>query len=159
MSSAVARRLILAGAAAVSAMLAVAILIAPALGFRWDPFDRADRRIADLEARLARAEAAADASARLALAQADLSGRLESHHRTTSAATQVVADVAVTSLESPDADIPLPLDRAARLRDADRRLCGLAPELCASAPAQPPGRGDHAVPTADPSRGADPVGS
>ena len=71
------RRLLLVGAAVPLAGLAAVVLIAPALGFRWDPFDRADRRISDLETRLAHAEAAAAASTHLARAEADQAVRVD----------------------------------------------------------------------------------
>ncbi|MBU1324084.1 MAG: hypothetical protein KJ676_02480 [Alphaproteobacteria bacterium] len=136
------------GVAVAAAALLVVLGLAPALGFRWDPFDRASRRIAALEVRLAQAEAAAAASSRLARAEAEQSVRLEHHHRRTAAATTIVADLTAAVRESPDAHLPLPPDRAARLRDADRRLCGLAPDLCDAPEDQSAGGRDDAVPTA-----------
>ncbi|HEV2082478.1 MAG TPA: hypothetical protein VGR32_08480 [Brevundimonas sp.] len=141
------RRLLLSGGALALAGVVTVLLVAPALGFRWDPFNRADRRISELEARLQRAEAAASAAARLAAEEAAQGARLETHYRTKADADRVVADLAVMSTEASDARQPLSPDRAARLRDADRRLCGLAPELCRPTP-QPPGRHHDAVPPA-----------
>lgn len=147
MSPAAFRRLGVGGSVAAAALLVVLVL-APALGFRWDPFDRASRRIAKLEARLAQAEATAVVSSRLARAEADQSVRLEHHHRRTAEATTIVADLTAAATESPDADLPLPPDRAARLRDADRRLCELAPDLCDAPHDQPAGGRDDAMPAA-----------
>jgi hypothetical protein len=144
----------LAAVAALGLFVAVA---APALGFRWDPYDRTARRLAEVEVRLAEAEtAAADATA-LARAEADQAVRIDRHHRTVAEAARVAADF--TSHLGALADVEtLSADRAARLRDADRRLCALSPELCAAA-AQPAGRGDDAVPPADAPGRADTGGS
>lgn len=122
----------------------------PALGFRWDPFDRSSRRIEALERDLSQARAGEDAAVRVASAEAAQSARLEIHHLRMTKADRVVADVAVQSNEAPDAQTPLPSDRAARLRDSDRRLCGLAPDLCSHVAASDPAGGrDPAVPVAD----------
>ena len=155
MTAAALRRLLLRGVAATSVAMAAVVLCAPALGFRWDPFDRAHRRISDLEVRLARAKEAAQAASRLAAAEADQAARLDVHHRTSAAAAQVVADLVVQSTESKDARQSLPPDRAARLHDADRRLCGLAPDLCAVGAPQPAVGGDAALSTADPAGSSD----
>ena len=152
------RRLLLTGAATVLACAAAVVLAAPALGFRWDPFDRAKRRISDLEARLAQVEAAAAAAARLARAEADQAVRVEFHHRRSADAARVVADLIAHSTESPDARLPLPADRAARLHDADRRLCGLAPDACAAGAPQPSDGGDGVLSPPDVAGNADPGG-
>lgn len=143
--------------AAVAALGLFVTLAAPALGFRWDPFDRTAKRLAGVEARLAAAEIAATQASALARAEADQAVRVDRHHRTVAAAARVAADF--TSHSGIPADVePLPADRAARLHDADRRLCALAPDLCAAAP-QPSGRGDDALPPADAAGRADTGGS
>jgi hypothetical protein len=122
----------------------------PALGFRWDPFDRSARRIEALERDLVRARANTDAAVRVAAAEASQSRRIEDHHARVAGATGIAADVAAQSQEATDAQTSLPRDRAARLRDADRRLCGLAPDLCGSpAAAEPALDRDDALPAPD----------
>lgn len=148
MSAALVRKLAF-GAAAAGVCVGVVAAGAPMLGFRWDPFDRAARRIAHLEARLEQADSASIAYAAVAEAEARQSARLEAHQRRAIQATEVVSDLSRQAQEAPDAEHPLSPDRVDRLRDADRRLCGLVPELCvADAAAQPPGVGDHAMPPA-----------
>lgn len=143
--------------AAVGALGLFVAVAAPALGFRWDPFDRKAKRLVEVEARLAVAEAAASRATALARAEADQAVRVDRHHRTAAAAARVAADF--TPRFGIPADVePLPADRAARLHDADRRLCALASDLCA-APAEPADGGDGAVPTADPAEPPDASGS
>ncbi|MBX9576665.1 MAG: hypothetical protein K2X07_13620 [Caulobacteraceae bacterium] len=156
MNPATLRRLLvpLAAAAALGLFVTVA---APALGFHWDPFDRTAKRLAAMEARLADAEKAATQATALARAEADQAVRVDRHHSTVAEAARVAADF--TSHSGTPADVEsLPADCAARLHDADRRLCALAPDLCA-AEAQPAGRGDVAVPPADPAEPPDAGGS
>lgn len=150
MSPALIRRLAI-GSAVVAACLGAAVLLAPSLGFRWDPFDRTARRLETLETELIRARAAASSAAAVADAEARQAVRVEAQHRRMTQAAAVAADHALHAQEAADADQTLPPDRAARLRDADRRLCGLAPNLCAAdAEAQPASGGDHPVSSADP---------
>lgn len=151
MTPAVVRRVLLR-LAIIGLILSVLIaLLAPELGFRWDPFDLSQRRISRLESQLAEARTAASASERRAGAGAAQSARVETHQSRVTEATRVVVDVVAQAPESPDALHPLAPDRAARLRDADRRLCGVAPDLCgADATPDPADGGDRALPAADP---------
>jgi len=52
-------------------------------------------------------------------------------HETLSAARTVTVRATTLAERAPDADDPIDPARADRLRDADRRLCGLVPDLCA----------------------------
>lgn len=139
------------GVALAAACVAVVAVTAPALGFVWDPFDRSARRVAALEARLAVAESASATHAAVAQAERDQSHRLDAAHRRNSQAVRTAADHSLQALEAPDADHPLAADRADRLHRADRRLCSLAPDLCAAdARPQRSGAGDLAVSVAGP---------
>lgn len=128
-------------------LLAGAILwIGHGLGLRWDPFDLAQRRITAAETRadIARADAAARAlEVEGADAQAE---RLDRQTRQTLAADRITAVAASDARSAHDASTPLDPDRAARLRDHDRRLCDLARAVCQPAPAHPAEDSDDAVP-------------
>lgn len=73
-----------------------------------------------------------------------------------SAAEAVAADAAHESQSAEDADEPLDLARADRLRAADERLCKLAPAACAVAAGRNASRGEGPVLAADPAAPAQP---
>lgn len=124
------RALTPAGWLALSAAgLAVAALVLGGLGFRWDPFDLDRRRLdrAEMRAIDARAEAAvrrAEASA-----QAGQVARLDTAMRTSVALERATFRSLQDARTADDASEPLPADRVDRLRDHDRELCRLAPDL------------------------------
>lgn len=128
------------------ATVAAGAVVLGGLGFRWDPF-QLDRRRAD-RAEQAAAVAAAEAAARSAEAegQAGQVARLDAAVRTTVALERATARSLETARTADDASVPLPPDRARRLRDHDRELCRLAPDLlgCPAAP-DPAGDGEPAV--------------
>lgn len=111
-------------------------LLLGSLGFRWDPFDLAQRRAerAEAAADLARAEATARAAE--AEGQSGQVARLDAAHtiiRRTEAATTPILLEARTAH---DADLPLSPDRLDRLRAHDDELCRITPDLggCTAAP-------------------------
>jgi len=135
-----------AWAALAVAAAAALVLFAHSLGFRWDPFDRAGRRLAAAEARAAAAEADAAARRLEREGAAAQDRRLDIHHQQALALARATARAEAGARSAHDADQPLDPDRVRRLSDHDRQLCGLAPAVCAAAPARLAGGGDHAVP-------------
>jgi hypothetical protein len=117
-------RLMLLGAA-------LAILISAAGGFYWKGrHDDAAQQRPKIEAAAAKA-----AVANLETQGAEGSAqRVEIVVRQRDAANSVVAQLIPKALKSEDADAPLDPDRAARLLDADARLCDAAPTLGGCAP-------------------------
>lgn len=79
--------------------------------------------------------AAAGASAEAEVARQAVV-RIDEMSRRAAQTMQVTREHATSALEAPDANTPLSGDRAARLFDADRRLCELNSQLegCASIP-------------------------
>ncbi|WP_292114644.1 hypothetical protein [Brevundimonas sp.] len=132
--------------AALVLALGAALLLAHGLGFRWDPFDRAARRLAAAEARATAAES--DAAARRLEREAAVtqSRRLDIHHQQALALERATARAEAGARNAHDAEHPLDPDRIGRLSDHDRRLCDLAPEVCAAAPAGPAVGGDEPLP-------------
>lgn len=96
------------------------------------------------EARLDRAEgrvdrAASDASARGLEAQgnAEQVRRTEAYGDIRVRVEAATAESITKARSAPDATDPLAADRAARLRDHDRRLCNIAPAGCPASPDAP----------------------
>jgi hypothetical protein len=76
--------------------------------------------------RVAAAQAQAMAAGLETLGARQTARRVEVVVRQRDAAAAVVSDIAAKALLAEDAHAPLDPDRAARLRDADRRLCDQA---------------------------------
>lgn len=126
------------GWALAAAVAGGAMLIAlHGLGFRWDPFGLAERRLRTAEARTA--GAVADASARRLEVEAlnRQTRRLEEVHRQSVAVARLTARTTTQARSAHDADIPLDPSRAARLAGHDRELCDLAPSVCGAATTDP----------------------
>lgn len=132
-------------------MLAVAlvliVVIGRGVGLRWDPFDIEGRK---LEAARTRAETLdRDLFAR----RLEIEGRqaqarqMERRHQTLNAVAATTARTLEGTEQADDAGILLEADRANRLRDHDRELCRLAPEICRSATTGPAGSGGPALST------------
>jgi hypothetical protein len=141
--------------AAVAAVVAFVLLI-QALGFRWDPFDRAGRRIDAAEARAAMAEA--DAAARRIEAEgaAVQARHLETHHQQALELGRATARARAGARSANDAEQSLDPARAARLAEHDRELCLIAPGICVAAAAEPAAGGDHLLPAGPAAGAADP---
>jgi hypothetical protein len=118
------------------ALLAV-LLLAFALAARWwdgltawlpwsdeSRLDRAHVRLEQVRTDLAAREAQVQALERQA-ASAHAAQETLTQARTITARASTLAETA------PDAETEIDPDRADRLRDADRRLCALSPDLCA----------------------------
>ena len=131
--------------AALIALAAIILCIAFTAGW-WDGL------IAGLpwsdESRLERAEARLDQTrTELATREAEIAA-LERQAQQTAAVHQTLTQVraatarATTLAETaPDATDPIDPARADRLRDADRRLCELSPDLCSDPAPQPAAAG------------------
>jgi hypothetical protein len=124
--------------------------LAGGLGFRWDPFDRAERRREAAVARAARAEGAEQARSLEVEGGRELLRRREVQHQLRVQAVELTVAAVTLAEEAPDAEIPLDLARAARLRAHDDGLCGLGVLDCAGPAAHPAGGGDPPLPPADP---------
>jgi hypothetical protein len=141
-------------AVAAAAAVVALVLLGQALGFRWDPFDRAGRRIEAAEARAAGAEAEV-AARRLevegAVAQAR---RIDIHQQQALGLGRVTARAQAEGRTADDADRPLDPARAARLAEHDRELCHLAPAICVGPAAAEPAAGSDEALLARPVAGA-----
>ena len=127
------------------------------LGFRWDPFDLDRRRVNRAEASAAIATLQAAARTAEAEGQAGQVARLDAAVQSAATLERVTARSIQTARTADDSSLPLPADRAARLRAHDRELCGIAPDLvgCPAAP-HAASDGEPAVRIASPSRRPDP---
>lgn len=119
-------------AVAVGLLCIVLGMTAHRLGFRFDPFDRQAEKIASAERRADRAES--DSAARAVEAEAAVATT-----RSVEQAAGVLREVQAATITytinaraDPDALFDLDPDRRERLRAHDRRLCELAPDVCAS---------------------------
>lgn len=121
-------------------------LVLGGLGFRWDPFDLSRRRAERAER--ASVAASVEASARSAEShgQAGQVARLDVALQSTRSLDRETTRSIQTARTADDAALPLETDRADRLRDHDRQLCRIAPDLvgCTAAP-DPAGDGEPAV--------------
>jgi len=123
-------RLVLVGVAVL--LLALA---GRGLGLRWDPFNLQQRRLEVADARATYAESDAEARRIEAAGQGQQAARVEIHHRQTLAVQRATVAAVTQARSAEDANDPLDLVRADRLRAHDRELCRLAPDLdgCAAA--------------------------
>jgi hypothetical protein len=115
------------------AVVGLGAVLLGGLGFRWDPLDLQQKRLATArsQARDAAAAAQAQADARRietegAAAQAV---RVDHYQHRTTAVERATATAVVQARSADDADHPLEDRRADRLRGHDRELCRLAPDL------------------------------
>jgi hypothetical protein len=140
---------------AVAAVVAFVLLV-QALGFRWDPFDRASRRIEAAEARAATAEADAAARRLESEGAAAQQRRLEAHQQQALDLGRATTRARDEARNAHDAEQILDPARAARIAGHDRELCRIAPAICTAAAAESAIGGDHAVPPGPVAGAADP---
>jgi len=130
------RDLSLVGRIAAALTLLAALLLAVALAARWwdgltawlpwsdeSRLDRAEVRLDRLQTDLAERQAQVEALERQAAAT-------HAAHDTITQARTITARATAHAETAPDAETEIDPDRADRLRDADRRLCALQPDLC-----------------------------
>jgi len=119
----------LAWTLAVGLAVLVVLAFGHGLGLRWDPFGLTERR---LEAAVTHAAAAeSDAAARSLEVEgaARLALRVDAHQQQAVSVARATDHAAAHARSAHDASTPLDPARAARLREHDRRLCGLAPAV------------------------------
>lgn len=119
------------------AFLGLLVFSLQGVGFRWDPFNLAERRVIRAEGQAARA--IQDSSARrIETAGAQDTTRLvEAATAATAAVDQAAAHHTHQARSAPDANVPLDSARAGRISDGDRQLCALRPAVCAGRAAAP----------------------
>lgn len=144
------------GVVSVLAFLAFAALVLFALngvGFRFDPFNSAERRANQAEA--VASTATTDATARQieAAGASDTTTRVEVVLQQAAAAEQAAFSLTSDARIAIDAKDPLDPDRVRRLRDVDQQLCAIGPATCSPGGPAPPGHagdGDGSVQTRPP---------
>ena len=130
------RDLTLVGRATTALALLAALLLAFALAARWwdgltawlpwsdeSRLDRAEVRFEQIQSDLAVREAQVQALERQAAAA-------HAAHETLTQVRAITVRASTLAETAPDAETEIDPDRADRLRDADRRLCALSPDLC-----------------------------
>lgn len=125
------------------------------LGFQFDPFGLDRRKIENLTEE--RDVARSDASARGLEVEGERAqtDRVDAHTTVLIETRTITAEATAAARSAPDANDPLPSDRADRLHDADRRMCELAPAVCAAAAAGAAGGGAAALSPARPAEPGD----
>jgi hypothetical protein len=125
------------------------------LGFQFDPFGLDRRKIENLTEE--RDVARSDASARGLEVEGERAqtDRVDAHTTVLIETRTVTAEATAAARSAPDANDLLPADRGNRLRNADRRMCELAPAVCAATSADPAGGGASALSSAHPAESGD----
>lgn len=130
------RDLSLVGRISTALVLLAALLLAFALAARWwdgltawlpwsdeGRLERAEVRLDRLQTDLAERQAQVESLERQ-------SASIHAAHDTVTQARTITARAATLAETAPDASTEIAPDRADRLRDADRRLCAVQPDLC-----------------------------
>lgn len=132
--------------------VALLMLAAGGLGFRFDPFDSTARRADTAEATAVTATADASARGIEAAGERDTATRVDVVVRQVAAADRAVFSLTSDARIAIDAKYPLDPDRARRLRDVDQQLCTARPAICPdySPTALDAGDGDAALPPGRP---------
>lgn len=134
------------GVVSVLAFLAFATLVMFALnglGFRFDPFNSAERRATQAETIAGAATTDAVARQIEAAGASDTTTRVEVVLQQAAAAEQAAFSLTSDARIAIDAKDPLDPDRVRRLRDVDQQLCAIRPATCAGA--GDPAASGHAV--------------
>jgi hypothetical protein len=114
---------------AISGAVGLVGILLGGLGFRWDPFDLAQRRADRAEASAAVAQATAVARSAEAEGQGGQVVRLDAALTKTRRLDAATTRSTLAARAADDADLPLSLDRVDRLRAHDRELCRITPDL------------------------------
>ena len=125
---------------AVLALLAFGWLVIVALGgfgFRFDPFNAAERRADAAETRAVTATIDAGARAQEAAGARDTTVKVERTLDQVRRAETIAVDLTTQARAAPDANQDLDPDRRARLRNEYDRLCAARPAVCPPDPAAP----------------------
>lgn len=120
------------------AAITVVSFISDPFGIRSFFQDRLERRAATAES---------DASARTLEVggERDQAQRVETYHTQVIEVRDVTARAETEARSAPDANDPLPADRAARIERNTDSLCDARPAVCGAAPSEPSGRSDDAL--------------
>ena len=123
---------------AVAVIVAIALIAGIWNGlWSWLPWS-AEARLHRTEVRADTAESDATARGLESQGNAEQGARTEAYGEMRIRVEGVTAESITRAQEAPDANDPLSGERAARLRDHDRRLCDIAPGTCeAAAPDAP----------------------
>ena len=131
---------------AVLALLAFGWLVTVALGgvgFRFDPFNSAEKRAGAAETRAVTATIDAGARAQEAAGARDTIAKVERTLDQVRQAEVIAADLTTQARAAPDANQDNDPDRRARLRSEYERLCAARPAVCPPDPAAPGDAGDR----------------
>lgn len=123
---------------AVLALLAFGWLVIVALGgfgFRFDPFNSAEKRADAAETRAATATTNAGARAKEAAGARDTTVKVERTLDQVRRAETIAVDLTTQARAATDANQDLDPDRRARLRNEYERLCASRPAVCPPDPA------------------------
>jgi hypothetical protein len=113
------------------------------LGLKFDPFGIDARKIDRLETEVSVLE-------REATGNAEIAAATQTFHTREVVIRDLARQAETEARTAPDAETPLDLDRVARIRASDNRLCIVAPSICPDPDAA--GSGADAVPVTDPAR-------
>lgn len=131
------------GILAVLALAWLAITVLGGLGFRFDPFNSAEKRLEMAQTTAVTATIAAGARAQEAAGARDTTRKVEHTLGQVRRAETIATDLTTQARAAPDANQDLDPDRRARLRSEYERLCDARPAVCASDPSAPGNAGDR----------------
>jgi hypothetical protein len=132
----------------VAAFIGLGLARPTVLGLQFDPFGLDRRKIESLTEERDYARSDADARGLEVDGERAQAERVDAYSHILIETRTLTATAEAVARSAPDANDPIPADRADRLRRHDDGLCEIAPTICAPAPAGPAGGRDDAVPPA-----------
>lgn len=121
----------------------LAIAVLGGLGFRFDPFNTAEKRLETAQTTAVTATIAAGARAQEAAGARDTTLKVEHTLGQVLRAEAIAVDLTTQARAAPNANQDLDPDRRARLRSEYERMCDARPAVCAPDPAAPRDAGDR----------------
>jgi len=131
------------GILAVLALAWLAIAVLGGLGFRFDPFNTAEKRLETAQTTAVTATIAAGARAQEAAGARETTLKVEHTLGQVRRAETIAAELTTQARAAPNANEDLDPDRRARLRSEHERLCNARPAVCAPDPAAQGDAGDR----------------
>jgi len=131
------------GLLAILALGWLAIAVLGGLGFRFDPFNTAEKRLETAQTTAVTATMAAGARAQEAVGARDTTLKGEHTLDQVRHAETIAAELTTQARAAPNANEDLDPDRRARLRNEYKRLCAARPAVCPPDPAAPGDAGDR----------------